>query len=213
MTGLGSHSLHAREVHLAPRSSAGSAPSHSRVTLPRPAACPPGRPPRVGPQPARASQCLPPVTISRQVNTTVPARTLLFGWGPYAVLYLSATVTDVSAVSPKLQMVQTPPGPRVRTRSISVSLRLAPSLFPAFWPPGSLFLSSLEHFYCTGNLLLLGATRGCTLTLPWPRVRGQGQPRSGTKAKTGAQDGVCFPASSANWSRRPWELQNPARDR
>ncbi|XP_034876183.1 RPE-retinal G protein-coupled receptor isoform X1 [Mirounga leonina] len=40
-----------------------------------------------------------------QVNTTVPARTLLFGWGPYAVLYLSATVTDVSAISPKLQMV------------------------------------------------------------------------------------------------------------
>ncbi|XP_027452221.1 RPE-retinal G protein-coupled receptor isoform X2 [Zalophus californianus] len=40
-----------------------------------------------------------------QVNTTVPARTLLFGWGPYALLYLSATVMDVSAISPKLQMV------------------------------------------------------------------------------------------------------------
>ncbi|XP_045882194.1 RPE-retinal G protein-coupled receptor isoform X1 [Meles meles] len=40
-----------------------------------------------------------------QVNTTLPARTLLFGWGPYALLYLSATIVDVSSISPKLQMV------------------------------------------------------------------------------------------------------------
>uniref|UniRef100_A0ABI7WI82 Retinal G protein coupled receptor n=1 Tax=Felis catus TaxID=9685 RepID=A0ABI7WI82_FELCA len=40
-----------------------------------------------------------------QVNTTLPARTLLFGWGPYALLYLYATIADVSSVSPKLQMV------------------------------------------------------------------------------------------------------------
>lgn len=97
-------------------------------------------PPRGGMQPARAAQRLSPVTISRQVNTTLPARTLLFGWGPYALLYLSATIVDVSSISPKLQMVRSPPGPRVRTLSISVSLCLAPSLFPAFWPPGSLFL-------------------------------------------------------------------------
>ncbi|XP_022355907.1 RPE-retinal G protein-coupled receptor isoform X1 [Enhydra lutris kenyoni] len=40
-----------------------------------------------------------------QVNTTLPARTLLFGWGPYALLYLSAAIVDVSSISPKLQMV------------------------------------------------------------------------------------------------------------
>ncbi|XP_012503462.1 PREDICTED: RPE-retinal G protein-coupled receptor isoform X1 [Propithecus coquereli] len=40
-----------------------------------------------------------------QVNTTLPARTLLLGWGPYALLYLYATVADVTSISPKLQMV------------------------------------------------------------------------------------------------------------
>ncbi|KAF0872696.1 RGR protein, partial [Crocuta crocuta] len=40
-----------------------------------------------------------------QVNTTLPARTLLFGWGPYALLYLYATIADVSSISLKLQMV------------------------------------------------------------------------------------------------------------
>ncbi|XP_020040638.1 RPE-retinal G protein-coupled receptor isoform X1 [Castor canadensis] len=40
-----------------------------------------------------------------QVNTTLPARTLLLGWGPYALLYLYATIADVSSISPKLQMV------------------------------------------------------------------------------------------------------------
>lgn len=82
-------------------------------------------PRRVGSQPARASQCLPPATLSPQVNTTLPARTLLFGWGPYALLYLYATVADVSSISPRLQMVQTPPGPELE---VSPSLRL--SLLP-----------------------------------------------------------------------------------
>ncbi|XP_035882623.1 RPE-retinal G protein-coupled receptor isoform X1 [Phyllostomus discolor] len=40
-----------------------------------------------------------------QVNTTLPARTLLLGWGPYALLYLYAAITDVTLISPKLQMV------------------------------------------------------------------------------------------------------------
>uniref|UniRef100_A0A8C0S2Z3 RPE-retinal G protein-coupled receptor n=1 Tax=Canis lupus familiaris TaxID=9615 RepID=A0A8C0S2Z3_CANLF len=40
-----------------------------------------------------------------QVSTTVPARTLLLCWGPYALLYLYATVADVRSVPPKLQMV------------------------------------------------------------------------------------------------------------
>ncbi|KAF6111099.1 retinal G protein coupled receptor [Phyllostomus discolor] len=40
-----------------------------------------------------------------QVNTTLPVRTLLLGWGPYALLYLYAAITDVTLISPKLQMV------------------------------------------------------------------------------------------------------------
>ncbi|XP_068839250.1 RPE-retinal G protein-coupled receptor isoform X1 [Capricornis sumatraensis] len=39
------------------------------------------------------------------VNTVLPARTLLLGWGPYALLYLYATVADATSISPKLQMV------------------------------------------------------------------------------------------------------------
>ncbi|XP_008584314.1 PREDICTED: RPE-retinal G protein-coupled receptor [Galeopterus variegatus] len=40
-----------------------------------------------------------------QVNTTLPVRTLLLGWGPYALLYLYAAFADVTSISPKLQMV------------------------------------------------------------------------------------------------------------
>ncbi|XP_044621747.1 RPE-retinal G protein-coupled receptor [Equus asinus] len=40
-----------------------------------------------------------------QVNTTLPARTLLLCWGPYALLYLYATVADATSISPKLRMV------------------------------------------------------------------------------------------------------------
>ncbi|XP_007952426.1 RPE-retinal G protein-coupled receptor [Orycteropus afer afer] len=40
-----------------------------------------------------------------QVNTTLPARILLLGWGPYAFLYLYAASTDVTSISPRLQMV------------------------------------------------------------------------------------------------------------
>uniref|UniRef100_A0AAA9S5V8 RPE-retinal G protein-coupled receptor n=2 Tax=Bos TaxID=9903 RepID=A0AAA9S5V8_BOVIN len=39
------------------------------------------------------------------VNTVLPARTLLLGWGPYALLYLYATIADATSISPKLQMV------------------------------------------------------------------------------------------------------------
>ncbi|XP_057593045.1 RPE-retinal G protein-coupled receptor isoform X1 [Hippopotamus amphibius kiboko] len=39
------------------------------------------------------------------VNTVLPARTLLLGWGPYALLYLYAAIADVTSISPKLQMV------------------------------------------------------------------------------------------------------------
>ncbi|KAM5322299.1 LOW QUALITY PROTEIN: RPE-retinal G protein-coupled receptor [Glossophaga mutica] len=40
-----------------------------------------------------------------QVNTTLPARMLLLSWGPYALLYLYAAITDVTLISPKLQVV------------------------------------------------------------------------------------------------------------
>ncbi|XP_014644534.1 PREDICTED: RPE-retinal G protein-coupled receptor [Ceratotherium simum simum] len=40
-----------------------------------------------------------------QVNTTLPARTLLLCWGPYALLYLYAAIADATALSPKLRMV------------------------------------------------------------------------------------------------------------
>ncbi|XP_073097784.1 RPE-retinal G protein-coupled receptor isoform X1 [Manis javanica] len=40
-----------------------------------------------------------------QVNTTLPSRTLLLGWGPYALLYLYAAIADVTSISPRLQMV------------------------------------------------------------------------------------------------------------
>ncbi|KAM9650826.1 RPE-retinal G protein-coupled receptor [Trichechus inunguis] len=40
-----------------------------------------------------------------QVNTTLPARTLLLGWGPYALLYLYAASADMTSISPRLQMV------------------------------------------------------------------------------------------------------------
>uniref|UniRef100_A0A8C6QGG1 RPE-retinal G protein-coupled receptor n=1 Tax=Nannospalax galili TaxID=1026970 RepID=A0A8C6QGG1_NANGA len=40
-----------------------------------------------------------------QVNTTLPGQMLLLGWGPYALLYLYAAITDVNSISPKMQMV------------------------------------------------------------------------------------------------------------
>ncbi|KAM4852108.1 RPE-retinal G protein-coupled receptor [Thomomys bottae] len=40
-----------------------------------------------------------------QVNTTLPTRILLLGWGPYAMLYFYAAILDVNSISPKLQMV------------------------------------------------------------------------------------------------------------
>ncbi|KFO34010.1 RPE-retinal G protein-coupled receptor [Fukomys damarensis] len=42
---------------------------------------------------------------SLQMNTSLPARTLMFCWGPYALLHLYATIADASSLSPKLQMV------------------------------------------------------------------------------------------------------------
>ncbi|KAM5242516.1 RPE-retinal G protein-coupled receptor isoform 2-T2 [Hipposideros larvatus] len=44
-------------------------------------------------------------TGNPQMNTTLPARTLLLCWGPYALLYLYAAIMDVTSISPKLQMV------------------------------------------------------------------------------------------------------------
>ncbi|XP_037660994.1 RPE-retinal G protein-coupled receptor isoform X2 [Choloepus didactylus] len=40
-----------------------------------------------------------------QVNTRLPGRMLLLGWGPYALLYLYAAIVDVTSISPRLQMV------------------------------------------------------------------------------------------------------------
>ncbi|EHB07409.1 RPE-retinal G protein-coupled receptor [Heterocephalus glaber] len=40
-----------------------------------------------------------------QVNTSLPARTLMLCWGPYVFLHLYAVIADASSLSPKLQMV------------------------------------------------------------------------------------------------------------
>ena len=72
--------------------------------------------------------------MSPQVNTVLPARTLLLGWGPYALLYLYATIADATSISPKLQMVQTPP-------ALQCPL---PICAPLFSPSLSLWLYSLH---------------------------------------------------------------------
>ncbi|XP_045426677.1 RPE-retinal G protein-coupled receptor isoform X6 [Pipistrellus kuhlii] len=40
-----------------------------------------------------------------QVNTTLPARTLLLGWGPYALLHLCAALAGTALIPPRLQVV------------------------------------------------------------------------------------------------------------
>ncbi|XP_008147352.2 RPE-retinal G protein-coupled receptor [Eptesicus fuscus] len=40
-----------------------------------------------------------------QVNTTLPARTLLLGWGPYALLHLCAALAGTALIPPRLQLV------------------------------------------------------------------------------------------------------------
>ncbi|XP_006901086.1 PREDICTED: RPE-retinal G protein-coupled receptor [Elephantulus edwardii] len=40
-----------------------------------------------------------------KMNTTLPVRTLLLGWGPYALLYLYAAAADVRSIPPRLQMM------------------------------------------------------------------------------------------------------------
>ncbi|XP_004641306.1 RPE-retinal G protein-coupled receptor [Octodon degus] len=40
-----------------------------------------------------------------QVSSIRPARTLMLGWGPYALLYLYAAIADASSLSPRLQMI------------------------------------------------------------------------------------------------------------
>ena len=82
--------------------------------------------------------------MSPQVNTVLPARTLLLGWGPYALLYLYATVADAISISPKLQMVQTPPAHQC---PLPICARLFfPISFSGFIASmiGSLFLFSSE---------------------------------------------------------------------
>ncbi|EPQ10700.1 RPE-retinal G protein-coupled receptor [Myotis brandtii] len=44
-------------------------------------------------------------TSPPQVNTTLPARTLLLGWGPYALLHLCAALTGTALIPPRLQVV------------------------------------------------------------------------------------------------------------
>lgn len=82
--------------------------------------------------------------MSPQVNTVLPARTLLLGWGPYALLYLYATVADATSLSPKLQMVQTPP---VLQYLLPICLPVSPHL--SLWLYSlydhSLFLFSSER--------------------------------------------------------------------
>ncbi|XP_048191898.1 RPE-retinal G protein-coupled receptor [Perognathus longimembris pacificus] len=73
-----------------------------------------------------------------QVNTTLPSRTLLLGWGPYALLYFYAAIMDVNSISPKLQMVPALVAKMVPTvNAINYALcsellcgRLSPCLLP-----------------------------------------------------------------------------------
>ncbi|XP_006755661.1 PREDICTED: RPE-retinal G protein-coupled receptor isoform X1 [Myotis davidii] len=44
-------------------------------------------------------------TRTPQVNTTLPARTLLLGWGPYALLHLCAALAGTALIPPRLQVV------------------------------------------------------------------------------------------------------------
>ena len=82
--------------------------------------------------------------MSPQVNTVLPARTLLLGWGPYALLYLYAAVADVTSISPKLQMVQTPPVPKALPIFVPLFHPISLSGFMAS-KISSLFLFSFEH--------------------------------------------------------------------
>lgn len=66
---------------------------------------------------------------------------LLLGWGPYALLYLYATVADVGFISPKLQMVQILPKPKESPTSSHLSV----SLYHTFWLPANSPTWSLFH--------------------------------------------------------------------
>ncbi|OWK07886.1 RGR [Cervus elaphus hippelaphus] len=52
-----------------------------------------------------SSQSYPIGSWSRNSGRPAVPRTLLLGWGPYALLYLYATIADATSLSPKLQMV------------------------------------------------------------------------------------------------------------
>lgn len=96
--------------------------------------------------------------LSPQVNTTMPARTLLFCWGPYAILCLCATVMDMSTVSPKLLMVRPTLTPGT---SSSLSQRPALSLALHSW-----CFSVPQHCECTGSLSSPHTGRATTCSRP-----------------------------------------------
>lgn len=68
----------------------------------------------------------PPVPISPQVNTTLPARTLLLGWGPYALLHLCAALAGTALMPPRLQLVRAPQCQRLGSLHFCLSLAFLP---------------------------------------------------------------------------------------
>ncbi|XP_037351433.1 RPE-retinal G protein-coupled receptor isoform X1 [Talpa occidentalis] len=68
-----------------------------------------------------------------QVNTSLPIRTLLLCWGPYALLYLYAAIADVSSISPKLQMVPALIAKMVPTIN-AINYSLGSEMVQGIWP-------------------------------------------------------------------------------
>lgn len=104
-----------------------------------------------------------PATISPQVNTTLPARTLLLGWGPYAILYLYAVIADVTSISPKLQMVQILLVPKARPLSVFMS--------PSHLISLSGFMASVSVSSCLCFFLWILTMHRALVCLPNPLPR------------------------------------------
>lgn len=84
---------------------------HKLSTFPQPGhvpACVCSHGPWLPGLPAVRAVMPPPMPISPQVNTTLPARTLLLGWGPYALLHLCAALMGTALIPPGLQVVRDP---------------------------------------------------------------------------------------------------------
>lgn len=75
---------------------------------------------------SRQGSHTPSVPISPQVNTTLPARTLLLGWGPYALLHLCAVLTGTALIPPRLQVVRDPQCQSLGLLHLCLSLAFLP---------------------------------------------------------------------------------------